>query len=371
MNRRMRRSPTLALAEAISAARRRGEKVYSLSTPTFSERQVKFPADARKLTTLTDSLGMPELRETAQEKLLAKWDLPQHECMISGGAKAAIFCILRSMLPAGAKVMIISPHWPSYEDLVRLARLKPVFHNTQASSGFALDANRLRRDIADSGAGAVICSNPGNPTGRVFSGSEAAVLCDAAAAGGAILLLDESFSGIVFDADKWQGSVCPPDGGLFVVSSFSKSFHLQGLRLGVCLVHRDHAAEVAAAHQTLLSAAPTASQAVACGILGTPGTAPEDYSEQRRLMLSFAAARGWPHLATEGGFYLFPRVPEQEALRRALESKGLLALPGETFGADYRDHLRMCFGKPVAELHAILRILDSAIREQPGQMRAN
>ena len=368
MSRPVRRSPTLELAEAIAAASRQGKPAYSLSTPTFADRPVRLPDGVRPATSLSPNHGMTDLRDMARCSLLGKWDLPKHECLIVGGAKSVIFSILRSMLPAGGKVMIVSPHWPSYEDLAGLAHLRPVFHETGLSNGFAIDAGRLRQDLAATGAGAVICSNPCNPTGRVLARNEADALCRAAADAGAILLLDESFSNIVFDGPKWRSSVCPPAPHLFVVSSFSKNYHLQGLRLGACLAHRDHAAAVAAVHQTLLSAAPTPSQNIARQVLQTSGAAADHYGQQRQLVVDFVAAQGWPHLATEGGFYLFPQVPQPAELRRRLEARRLLSLPGETFGAGYRDHLRICFGKPVAEVKKILGILGEvagALRDRP------
>lgn len=367
MSRPVRRSPTLELAESIAAASRQGKPVYSLSTPTFVDRAVPLPDGVMPATSLSSSRGMTDLCEMARHRLLGKWDLPQHECLIVGGAKSVIFSILRSMLPAGAKVMIVSPHWPSYEDLARLAHLHPVFHENSAGAGFALNAGQLRQNLAATGAGAVICSNPCNPTGRVLARNEAEALCRAAADAGAILLLDESFSNIVFDDSKWRASVCPPAPHLFVVSSFSKNYHLQGLRLGACLAHRDHAAAVAVVHQTLLSAAPTPSQNIARQVLQTTGAAAGDYREQRQLMVDFAAAQGWPHLPAEGGFYLFPRVPQPAALRQGLEARRLLSLPGEAFGVSYRDHLRICFGKPVSEVRQILGILGEAASELLGQ----
>ncbi len=367
MNHLLRRSPTLALAGAIATARLTGETVYSLSTPTFPDRTAAIPADIRFGTTLTSGRGLAELRDLARTDLFEKWNLTEHECIIVGGAKSSIFCIMRTMLPAGGKVLVVSPHWPSYEDLIRLAHLQPVFHETRVADGFEIDASRLRKSLQESGAGAVICSNPGNPTGRILGKREVDTLCRESADAGAILLLDESFSNIVFDVPKWHDSVCSAESHVFVVGSFSKNYHLQGLRLGACLVHRDWTAPVIAAHQTLLSAAPTPSQNIALRIINAPGAIPEDYSEQRRLMLDFAAARGWPHAATEGGFYLFPHVENTESFRRKLEVRQVLSLPGETFGRGYRDHLRVCFGKPVSEIRAMLGILEEVAGGLPGR----
>ncbi len=354
----LRSSPTLELAASIDMARREGRTVYSLSTPTFLERQIALPRKAGPGTTLLAGRGMPELRDRSRECLFGKWHLPQHECVVVGGAKTSIFCILRTMLPARGAVLIVSPHWPSYEDLAELAHLRPVFHSTRAEDGYVIDAGRLRRDLRESGAGAVICSNPGNPTGRILDQHEIEDLCAATAEAGAVLLLDESFSQIVFDDRKWRASICSPEAHVFVVSSFSKNYHVQGLRLGACLVHRDRASSMIAAHQTLLSAAPTPSQNIALQILADADAIVYDYRTQRKLILDFLASNGWLNAPTEGGFHMFPQIESVHRFRRALKKRNVLSLPGEAFGERYRDHLRICFGKPVSEMHALMEILN-------------
>ena len=364
MTHELRRSPTLELAASIDDARRAGKTMYSLSTPTFLDREIELPAHIRLGTTLSSGKGIAELRDRARASLFGKWSLPQHECVIVGGAKASIFCILRTMVPSGGRVLIVSPHWPSYEELAQLAHLHPVFHETCAEDCFAIDAGRLRRQLRESDAGAVICSNPGNPTGRILEQREVEVLCAATADAGAVLLLDESFSNIVFDDVKWQASVCPPEEHVFVVNSFSKNLHVQGLRVGACLAHRERAAPMVAAHQTLLSAAPTPSQNIALQIVAESDTILDDYFEQRRMILDFVAGKGWLHVATEGGFHLFPRIENVEQFCQILKSRQVLSLPGATFGERYRDHVRICFGKPVSEMRALVGILNDAANGQ-------
>ena len=248
-----------------------------------------------------------------------------------------------------------------------LAHLRPVFHSTRAEDGYVIDATRLRRDLRESGAGAVICSNPCNPTGRILDAREVEDLCAATADAGAVLLLDESFSQIVFDDEKWRASVCTPGEHVFVVSSFSKNYHVQGLRLGACLAHRNRAASMIAAHQTLLSAAPTPSQNIALHILADASAIVDDYSEQRKLILDFVAANGWLANRTEGGFHLFPKIENVCRFRRKLEDRNVLSLPGEAFGERYRDHLRICFGKPAPEMRALMGILDEVAGAACGE----
>lgn len=364
----LRKSPTLELASAIEKARASGQTVYSLSTPTFRDQSSELFAGDALRTTLTPETGLEALRERTLEVLFAKWSLPDHECVITGGAKAAIFSVLRASLSPSDRVLIVSPHWPTYEDLANLAHLETSFLATRAEEDFAINPDALQSALRESGAKAVLCSNPGNPTGKIYSSSELEQLSAATKQAGAILIVDESFSNIVFEPDKWRNANCTEADNLFVINSFSKNYHLQGLRLGACLLPSQRVPSVVSVHQTILSAAPTPSQYMALAMAGSAAAHIDEYAEQRRLMLEFIAARGWRHLPTEGTFYVFPRIPNIEATRRTLEASGIFSLAGEVFGESYRDHTRICFGKPVTEVRAMLAIMEDIIGSQHGEV---
>lgn len=361
-----RKSPTLELAAEIAEMRRQGKTVHSLSTPTFPRRELAAAPGLRHQTGLTASRGMAELRDAARSRLFGKWQSASHDCVMTAGAKAAIFSVLRGCVPTGGPVLVVSPHWPSYDDIAMLARFDVAHLQTKFDEGFRIEEAVLRKKLAETGAAAVICSNPGNPTGRVLSGEEVDALCAATRDAGSVLLLDESFAEIVFDAARWQASAARLDGHIFVVGSFSKAYSLQGLRLGACLVPQQESDAMTAVHQALVSAAPTPSQTLALQILNSPNPVPEDYSRQRQLILGHAKRAGWELVPPDGGFHMFPRLADADAFRRVHRSYGVLSLPGEAFGAPYGNHVRACFGKPFDEMADLVRVLDMQ-KEQQGR----
>ena len=364
----VRKSPTLELAAMTERARSAGKTVYSLSTPTFEDRSLGAQTAGALKTTLTPERGLDDLRRRAREILFSKWALPTHECAITGGAKAAIFSVLRTSLEPGDKLLIVSPHWPTYEDLARLAGVEPVFLATRAQERFDITSDALRAALEETNARAIICSNPANPTGKIYSRQELDLLAAEAERAGAILIIDESFSSIVFDHEKWNASTVDDSGSVFVINSFSKNFHLQGLRIGACLLPGSSVDAVMSAHQTILSAAPSPSQQIALSIGNHAAFNAQDYAEQRRLMLDAIARLGWEHLPTEGAFYLFPRVPFAADTRANLQERGIFSLPGEAFGAPYHDHMRLCFGKPISELKAMLKVLEEVILSSQNEV---
>ena len=362
-----RRSPTLALAAAVAAARAAGETVYSLSTPTFAERgEYLDPGTASTL--LSPPQGVSRLRERLRDVMLGRWNLPNHDVLISAGAKAAILSALRAACTAGDRVVILAPCWPSYADIVRMLFMEPVLFEARHEDGFAVDSEALAATMAGTGARAILLGNPANPTGRIHPGSEIDAIAGIARESAALLLIDESFSGIVFAEDKWRESVCSAYERLVVVNSVSKSHHLQGLRVGMCAAQGQMFDDIVSVHQTAASAASSLSQAAVLALIDSGGEAP-DYRRERGMALEFARDQGWTCHPADGSFYVFPRVDGIDAFEAASSLRGVFMLRGDAFGSACANHVRLCFGKPAAELDrifALLREPSSAIAPRAG-----
>ena len=349
------RSPTLALAAAVEAARASGECAYSLSTPTFEERVASLDLGMAS-TLLPPPQGSGRLRAVIHDTLLGKWNLPNHDVLITAGAKAAILSALRASCRAGDRVAILAPCWPSYADIVRMLFMEPVFFETRFEHGFAVDSTALAATMARTRARAVLLSNPANPTGRIHPGHEIDEIAGVAREFGALFLIDESFSGVVFAREKWHESICSGDERLVVVNSFSKSHHLQGLRVGVCAAQGQLFEDIVSVHQTAASTASSLSQAAVLALLDAGGELP-DYGREREMAIGFVRERGWGCCPSEGSFYVFPRTDGIEAFESAGGARNVFMLRGEVFGAACVDHVRLCFGKPAAELERIFTVL--------------
>ncbi len=354
---RLKRSPTLELANRVAEARKAGKRAFSLSTPSFPRDAPPF-TPPEGWTLLSPARGMPALREAARPALFGKWNLPRHEVLVTAGAKAAIFAVLRAALAPGASLLIIGPFWPSYEDLASAAALnaRPIY--TDSRREFALDIGQIERLALDTGARAIILSNPNNPTGRVYRGEELNALLGLAEKHGILLIVDESFSGLTFDDALWKSSVTRDSDQLVIVNSFSKNLHLQGLRVGAVLLPPALMEPSTIVHQTVISAAPSLSQLVALDFLRS-GLHEPDYRPQRAIMRDFIVKRGWRFHEQSGTFYFFPELPNLDAFRRDAAARDIYMLSGDAFGAPYGRHVRLCFAKPVEELEEILDSVDS------------
>lgn len=357
----VRRSPTLELAEQISQARLAGQNVLSLSTPSFPERDLStlhLPAGSNRL---MPAEGLPELRNLSRTTLFSRWDLPDHNLFISAGAKLALYSAMKSLLPERSCVLIVSPAWPSYEDFIQMAGHTPAYLPTEYGENFVICPTALDKAMRDSAAKAIVLSNPGNPTGRIYSREELDSLLAAAEQYDAYLLLDESFSQFHFDSAQWIASVTRESPRLILFNSFSKNYHLQGLRVAACMAHKDEMQSIVSAHQSLISSAPSVSQAITLELLLSGHSAPsaEDYRQSRAIAWQIIEQAGWQAVPNSGTFYFFPRIDDAAQVFETLRRVGLYPLEGRAFGEAYGAHLRFCFGKPADEMREIQRRMDS------------
>lgn len=355
---KLRRSPTLQLASDIEQARARGEKVWSLSTPTFPEPR-DLPQVDPSWVRLSHPKGLAELRVRASAHFFGNWNLPDHECVVTAGAKAALFAALRAALAPGSYVLLPTPSWPSYFDICSAAGVNGIAFETDLGTDFALDLDRLEREAASCGARAIVLANPCNPTGRILPADELAGLAELCRRQDMLLVLDQSFSHVIFDEPAWAASVVPNSDRLVLIDSFSKNNVLQGVRVAAALVPKWLSESFVTVHQTIVSAAPTPGQKLALHALDTGFSMPS-LVRQRAMARSFIDKWGWRVHDQKGTFYFFPEVPDIEAFIAFARSRNVYILAGEAFGTRFGRHFRFCFCKPEEELSHVMQILSQA-----------
>lgn len=356
-----RRSPTLELAERVDRAQSEGRKAWSASTPVFP-RPASLPEAHAGWTKLSPAEGLQELRELAEASFFQHWDLPDHKCIVTAGAKAAIFSTLRAVASPGRRVIIPVPAWPSYFDLCAIAGVEPVEFPLSADRDFQIDPARLEAVVRDTEARAIVLSNPANPTGRILGQDELNELARTSARHDCMLIIDQSFSGFIFDHARWRASTVRGHDNLVLVDSFSKNMALQGARVGIALLPERLHETVLSLHQTIVSAAPSPSQYMALHALRHHAR-PADLDAQRKLALDLIRDLGWQCHDQGGTFYFFPRPPDVDRLRANAEKRDVFILTGEAFGGSFADHFRLCFGRDADELEMILDRLRKAATE--------
>jgi aspartate/methionine/tyrosine aminotransferase len=362
----MQRSPTLELVQRMELLKRQGMHVHSLSTPTFPDRgsMLETLSDHGAASTLlTPPEGMGALREAVPGVLFTRWKLPAHSVLITSGAKAGLFAILRAIGAPGDQCAIVSPHWSSYDSLCRLAGMEPIHFCTDIASDFSLEPLAFRELIAAHPRIRILMlSNPNNPTGRIYRTGELNQILESCQQAGIKVILDESFSETAADPTFWRAQVPDPVGDVFILNSFSKNFHLQGLRLGAAMIPNTFFESCLIVHQAIQSSASTLSQQCALQIIGNRKELElnrDILNSNRKKMAETMRHLGWRFAQSEGSFYFFPEVPERDAVLALLERKWVFALSGDVFGPAYSKFVRVCFARPEAEMDHLSGLLQN------------
>jgi len=370
MGSEFRRSPTLSLARRVDSARARGVEAYSLSTPSFVDLGPRLTITSGRTSKLKPAEGDPELRELLRDRLFGRWHLPEHDVLVTTGAKSAVYAVLRQLTEPGDTVAVVSPRWPTYDDIVQILSCELATLDTRLEDGFQPRLESFRALLNQHGQRlrALIIANPNNPAGSICGGALLKELYELAERNGVTLIVDESFSEVIFDHEAWADSTLANGSPrLVVINSLSKGFHLQGLRVGVCFVHGEIFDAVVGIHQALNGGVSSLSQAAVLDHLKSPtGGPPMDLKPQWQETLAFIRRQGWACLPSQGTFYHFPNVGPGDAFARALQGSNLFYLSGDVFGTGYQDHLRLCFAREPDELTAMLERLEACLTTGGG-----
>ena len=168
-------SVTLAITAKAKEMRKSGIDVISFGAgePDFDTpgniKEAAVEAIKRGFTKYTPASGTPELKKAICEKLKRDNSLEYtpEEIVVSCGAKHALYNIFQVLCDAGDEVIIVSPYWVSYPEMVRLAGAEPRFVKAPEKDGFVPDPALIEKSISKN-TKAIIINSPSNPTGAVI-----------------------------------------------------------------------------------------------------------------------------------------------------------------------------------------------------------
>jgi len=186
---------------------------------------------------------------------------PEHEITVTSGATEALFNAIHAVVRAGDEVIVLDPAYDSYAPAIALTGARAV-HVPLNPQDFTLDWQRIQ-DAVTPRTRLLIINSPHNPTGAVFTSADIAALTGLLDKSGIWLLSDEVYEHIVFDGARHESVLRYPAlrERAFVVSSFGKTYHCTGWKLGYCIAPRVLSVEFRKIHQynTFCSFAPAQS----------------------------------------------------------------------------------------------------------------
>ncbi len=386
---RLQPSATIAVATLAKQLKSEGRDIIDLSagepdfdTPAWiSEGAIDGIRGGR--TRYTPVPGLPELRKAIASALQERTAqaVDWNGVVVSSGAKQAVFNACFSLFGPGDEVLVGSPYWTSYPEIVKLARAEPVFVSGAEERGFRLSPGDLDR-VASERTRGLLFSTPCNPTGSVYRKDELHAVAEWARDRGVWVICDEIYREINFAADGSSAPSlfdlpAPALGPHVVVDGVSKCYAMTGWRIGYSYCIPALAKKFSALQSHINSNPATPSQMAALRAFETPQKAREEAATmtaafRRRRDLSVRLMRELlpeiPFVPPDGAFYLFLRVdstfgdrfPDSSGFCTwLLERTGVALVPGTAFGDDR--FVRLSFATSDAALEEGIRRIGAAL----------
>jgi len=361
-------SLTLAIDAKAKQLKAEGQDVvgFGAGEPDFDTPQHIKDAAAKALaegfTKYTPSSGIPELRQAIAEKFKRDNGLSYKpsQIIVSCGGKHSCYNVILATCEQGDEVIIPSPYWLSYPEMVKLAAATPVILPTTDKTEFKVTPEQLRAAITPR-TRLFILNSPSNPTGSLYTREEIRALGDICVQKNVLIMSDEIYEKLVYDGAE-HASVASFSQAHYehtiLVHGFAKAYSMTGWRLGY-LAAPDPIAKAIDAIQSHSTSNPTSfAQKGAVAALNGPQDHLKTWLAEYARRRSYAHKRlnsipGISCVNAKGAFYLFPNIgrlglKSTEFCARLLDQEKVAAVPGIAFGAD--DYLRISYATNMANI---------------------
>lgn len=361
-------SATMAVIEAAARLRGQGIDVISFGAgePDFDTPPHIIAAGNKALaeghTRYTPGSGTSSLKTAIVKKLKKDngLDYEANQIVVSNGGKHSLFNIMMTLFEEGDEVIVLSPYWVTYPEVVKLSGAVPVYVETHEADGFQISRQQLLQGVSEKTKG-IIVNTPSNPSGAVLNRASLQAIVDVATSNDLWLVSDECYEALVYDGEHlslagFQGAYEKT----ITVQTMSKAFAMTGWRIGY----------TASSKELALAMGKFQGQATGC-----PNSIAQ-YASQVALTESAHFLEGWRAqfierrdymvkalndmpgvscLMPEGAFYAFPKVSglfgqkadgyaiknDTDLTNYLLDVAHITVVPGSAFGA--AEHVRLSY----------------------------
>jgi len=293
------------------------------------------------------------------------------ECIITAGGKHAIGLAIAALIDEGDEVIIPSPYWVSFPDIVRISDGEPVFVETSPAEGFRLRAEQLEAATTPRTRMAII-NSPNNPTGAVIPPKEYERIFEVCRKHNIWLMADECYSHFTYgDAKPYSiASLAESKPNVIVIGSMSKTFAMTGWRLAYALAPKPLIdAMIKLQSQSTSNATSIVQYAALAALTGPMDSVPvmlAEYARRRtRILSGLRAIHGITCPEPSGAFYAFPDVSAKLVngsgdstvlATQLLDRAHVAVVTGDAFGAP--GFLRFSYATSMERINEGLRRLE-------------
>ncbi|MDF4142138.1 aminotransferase class I/II-fold pyridoxal phosphate-dependent enzyme [Lactobacillus kefiranofaciens] len=313
--------------------------------------------------------GKPELLDAISNYLERKIGIhydPTSEICATVGATGALNDVFMALLNLGDKILVPTPVWALYFQLIKLTGAIPIQIDTKKDN-FILTPQHLRHvlDGRGKGAKAIILTNPSNPTGRVYPAEILKELAEVIKEYQIYSVTDEIYAELVYDTVKHHSlSEYIPDRNI-LISGVSKAYAMTGWRLGYIAGPKEIMQSICKINAFLVTAVTDNVQMAAVEALNNGHDDPKEAKKIYELRLQFMKTGlekvGFEMATPQGAFYIFAKIPEQygtddEQFAFELAQKAQVGVtPGRYFGKGGEGYVRLSYASSNEQMQEALK----------------
>lgn len=313
--------------------------------------------------------GKPELLEAISNYLDRSLDVkydPKTEICVTVGATGALNDVFMSILNPGDKILVPTPVWALYFQLIKLTGAIPVQIDT-SKDDFILTPEHLETVLQNEGKGAkaIILTDPSNPTGRVYPAATLKALSEIITKYHLFSVTDEIYGELVYDNNVHHSlSQYIPERNI-LISGLSKAYAMTGWRLGYIAAPTDIMKTIKKVNAFLVTSVTDNVQAAAIEALNNgqadPLEARKIYEDRLEFMKTGLEKLGFEMSTPQGAFYIFAKIPDtfgtdDEAFANELATKAKVGVtPGRYFGKGGQGYVRMSYASSTEQLQEALK----------------
>jgi len=381
-------SATMAVIEAAARLREQGIDVISFGAgePDFDTPDHIIAAANKALsegkTRYTPGSGTSTLKKAITKKLQLDNGLSYeaNQIVVSNGGKHSLFNIMMTLFEDGDEVIILSPYWVTYPEVVKLSGAKPVYVETHENDAFQITGEQLQTGVTSRTRGMII-NTPSNPSGAVLNRASLQAIVEVANEHDLWIISDECYEALVYEGEHF--SLAGFEGAYertVTVQTMSKAFAMTGWRIG----YTASTAELASAMGKFQGQATGCPNSIAQYASETALTDEpvflEDWRsqfvERRNYMVNaLNTMPGVNCIMPEGAFYVFPKVSDlygkkaggftikndMDLTKYLLDVAHITVVPGSAFGAE--EHIRLSYATSLDAIKIGLASFAKAVAE--------
>ena len=299
--------------------------------------------------------GLPELLESLAAYYGERYQKPltPENIMVTTGATEAIYLALTAVSAPGRHFIVPDPSFILYAPLIRMNGGEVTAIPTYPEDNHQLDPQAVIDAIEPHTYG-IVLNSPSNPTGTVYPRETLDAILQEAAYRNIQVISDEVYDHLIYDGIEYPSVLanCSDLDNVMVISSFSKTYSMAGMRIGWLIGSQAAIKMLRRYHMFTTTVANTPFQWAGVAALHGSNDFIDDmlveYTRRRDRLVELVEAT--PHLTSykpQGAFYLFPSLPEgvngTHVALRLLKETGVCTIPGETFGSQCNNALRISY----------------------------